>query len=67
MHYSQDKLNELWDKARNSGAGLDGLERRARAIIDDEVEQRMSVPVEDGYDVVHYTRRSESELWKQAH
>lgn len=40
MRYIQKELNELWDGAKSSGAGLDWLECRARIITGDVVEQR---------------------------
>jgi len=66
VHFSQKKLNELWDWANNNPVGLDGLERAPRVITNDEFEKRLSVPVEGGEDVVHYTRRNESDLWEEA-
>jgi len=66
MHFSQQELNKLWGWANKNPVGLDGLERAPRVIINDEFEQRLSVPVEDGEDVVHYTRRNESDPWKEA-
>lgn len=59
----QQKLNEIWEKLKNSK--LLAADIQPRILIDDETEQSMSVPDANGIETGPWVRHNEGKAWEK--
>jgi hypothetical protein len=61
MKHSQDEINDIWDAVcagKFEAAASDSPNTiRPRKIVDDQVEQVISIPIDDGFGDVVYSRK----------
>ncbi len=68
MHVSQERLDEIWAETGRVGGGVfqaNPSHHQPKRLVDDEAEQVMSVPNQDGTERELY-RRKPGQQWEIA-
>jgi hypothetical protein len=54
---TQSGITEIWDAIGQGEYGNDPTASRPRRVVDDAVEQVLSIPTEDGTGLEHFSRK----------
>ena len=54
---TQSEITEIWDAIGEGKYGNDPAASKPRRVVDDDVEQVLSIPTDDGEALEHYSRK----------